>query len=353
MGSSEGKKDTLIEPVVNEHQLHYNIYYNELQIYYTKMTICITIQLALFSGVVLKFNELITNKLVMMSCIVLLLPFSIIELLISIRGYFSNNAVIATIQKFEDENDFTFLKTFNDEVHKHRKLTKMNFPSLAMCFTSSLFVVLWTFITLVYIVKTYPVSIQNLRCLCLDNSIFHISLSAIVGALLAVTMKIADMIDEHGLFMFKHADAVFGILWGICGGFLVLIDSVTASAMMAMMIGYVIRGRLDKANHIIAFCIVIFTYFYKADVDRFTLLMFTVPFTVLGKIKDLKYLKKSNKLSKAVETIYIYVPLIYAVPTLVYSAVTGSWAVFAAMFMFDFTYNIVRILAKRKEWYVE
>ena len=42
-----------------EHQLHYEIYYNELGLFYQKNSFFSTIQLAILSGVILKFQELV------------------------------------------------------------------------------------------------------------------------------------------------------------------------------------------------------------------------------------------------------------------------------------------------------
>ena len=105
-----------------EHKLHYDIYYNELTLYYQKTTIFMTVQLALFTGIILKYESLSKKPLVLLISLLFLLPFSILQFLIALRGYSVNNAVIASIQEFESKEGFSFLETFQSEMEKQKKI---------------------------------------------------------------------------------------------------------------------------------------------------------------------------------------------------------------------------------------
>lgn len=118
--SSDNKEKNIVstqEPFNNsacvaEHKIHYDIYYNELKLFYQKTTIFTTIQLGMFTGVILKYDELKVSPWIMSAGLIFLLAFSVLELLVSIRGNHVNNAVIETIAKFEKDTGFIFLGEF-------------------------------------------------------------------------------------------------------------------------------------------------------------------------------------------------------------------------------------------------
>ena len=47
--------------------------------------------------------------------------------------------------------------------------------------------------------------------------LFSLPIILIFAALYGITMKIADLLDEHGLKWFKGSAIIFGILWGLFG----------------------------------------------------------------------------------------------------------------------------------------
>ena len=239
---------------VAEHKLHYDIYYEELKLFYQKTTIFTTIQLGLFTGVILKYDELSTSPWLMSSCLLFLIIFSIFQLLVSIRGNNVNNAVIETIASFEQKMGFSFLNMFQTNVSKGNRIKKMNFPSLMIVGINILFIFLWILIAVAFAKSVIPESVSNdLTELAVDTKITYIV--PVFSCLFAVTMKIADLLDEHGLSFFKGADILFGVLWGIFGALLCLSHTIIANVILAMMMGFVIRKRLDYINHIIAFII--------------------------------------------------------------------------------------------------
>lgn len=139
------------DDIVKEHQLHYDIYYKELGLFYQKNTFFSTIQLALLSGLVLKFNELQQFPAVMILGLAFLVLFTIVQLLVSIRGNHVNNAVIGVIRSFENKNSFTFLDDFATELNKGHKIQQMNFPSFAIIVTNIMYLLVWLGLLLYFV----------------------------------------------------------------------------------------------------------------------------------------------------------------------------------------------------------
>lgn len=346
------------EDVVTEHQLHYEIYYNELSLFYQKNSFFSTIQLALLSGVILKFQELILYPEVMLIGLVFLIFFTTIQLFVSIRGNHVNDAVIGVISNFENKHGFTFLNDFASELRKGNKIQKMNFPSLAIIATNILYLLVWCSLLIFFVYSHLPENffspiLSKFTSISFLSVDIKVVLIAIFSCMFAITMKIADMHDEHGMRLFKHADILFGVLWGFFGAALILLDTPTANAIFAMMLGYVIRKRLDYVNHIIAFCIVSGTFLLSATLIKETFFTFWFSFTLLGFVKDLKYLNKPGKMATFIRKFYLYIPLIYALPTFIYSLFFSDWYVFESMFLFDLSYNITRLVSQKQTWYID
>lgn len=331
-----------------EHKLYYNIYYNEVTLFYQKTTIFTTIQLGLFTGIILKYDEIAKVPWIMAACLCFLVCFSIVQLLVSIRGNNVNNAVIETISTFERDKGFDFLEQFNSNVRKGFRISQMNYPSMMIIAINILFLGVWMVIAFhFYSTSALMVDITKI----VEIKYVKYVVLAVVSCLFAITMKIADLLDEHGLKWFRHADILFGVLWGFFGIILVLADLVVANIIMAMMIGFVIRKRLDYLNHIIAFTMITAAFFMWSQIDVYIYFPFLLVIVTLGLIKDLKYKNSKSKFSLFIEKVYLYVPLIYAFPSLIYCCFYGNWSVFIVFFMYDFTYNVTRIISKKMKWY--
>lgn len=335
---------------VAEHKLHYDIYYEELKLFYQKTTFFTTIQLGLFTGVILKYDELSTSPWLMSSCLLFLIIFSIFQLLVSIRGNHVNNAVIETIASFEQGMGFSFLNSFQKNVSKGNRIKKMNFPSLMIVGINILFIFIWILIAITFAKSIIPKNLfDGLSALVIDAK--NTYLIPIFSCLFAVTMKIADLLDEHGLKFFNGADILFGVLWGIFGALLCLSHTIIANVILAMMMGFVIRKRLDYINHIIAFIIITTIFFLFSDLVKPTYFSFLFAIIILGCIKDMKYKRHKTRFSDFIEGVYLYIPVIYAIPSLIYSILYDDWMVFTAFFTYDFTYNITRLAVRRLNWY--
>ena len=65
----------------------------------------------------------------------------------------------------------------------------------------------------------------------------------------------------------------------------------------------------------------------------------------------MKYKRRKIWFLEIIERLYLYIPVIYAIPSLIYSILYDDWIVFAVFFTYDFTYNITRLVVKRSNWY--
>lgn len=87
----------------------------------------------------------------------------------------------------------------------------------------------------------------------------------LLSFLFGSTMKIADLLDEHGLRLFRYANIVFGIAYGIAGSLLFLRDPFLPSLLLALMIQWILRFRVDHLNHGIAFALFLVYSFYSKE----------------------------------------------------------------------------------------
>ncbi|MBI4032890.1 hypothetical protein HY374_04270 [Candidatus Berkelbacteria bacterium] len=158
------------------------------------------------------------------------------------------------------------------------------------------------------------------------------------------TMKVADLLNEHGLKLFKGADLLFGVLWGLFGLLLVLGDQVVAQLLLAAMLSYLLRNRLDFPNHRLAAVLIIGTFVLTTAPLLAVLLPFFLIFYGFGSLKDYvdDRLKLKNWLFFVTESAWHY-----PVPAFVYSLVTGRWIVFWAMLAWVAAYDLTKFIAAR------
>ncbi len=81
------------------------------------------------------------------------------------------------------------------------------------------------------------------------ENLFSNPMILLYALLFAITMKVADLFDEHGLKWFKGSTILFGFLWGGFGALLVLSNNTIANIMLAMSLAFLVRNRLDYLNH--------------------------------------------------------------------------------------------------------
>jgi len=166
----------------------------------------------------------------------------------------------------------------------------------------------------------------------------------IYSALFGVTMKVADLLDEHGLKWFKGSAIIFGVLWGVLGSLLVISDSLVANLILAMVVAFIFRMRVDYRNHAIATTMIISAFLIFSTFQLQTFFIFLGTFIVFGFIKDVMddYYKKRNWMQKLSETGWYYV-----IPPLIYSIITSNWIVFYALATYIVFYDIVKYIGEK------
>ncbi len=171
------------------------------------------------------------------------------------------------------------------------------------------------------------------------EAILLVMLTALYGG----SMKVADLLDEHGLRLFRGDAVFFGVLWGASGVWLVLASPSLCSTILAMNVAFIVRNRLDYWNHQIAATMIIATAVGFGSIDRTIFLGFLAVFVVFGGLKDYvdDVLHAGGFLARINEMMWYYL-----IPTFIYSWVTGDASVFAVFALYWFTYNTVKLAAE-------
>ncbi|MFH0905398.1 MAG: hypothetical protein V1826_01625 [bacterium] len=162
----------------------------------------------------------------------------------------------------------------------------------------------------------------------------------IYAALYGTTMKIADLFNEHGMkSWFKGSNIIFGILWGIFGGLLILSNIYVANVLLAMIVAFIFRMRIDYKNHAIATVIIVTTFLLRSEVEPLIFLLFLANFIIFGSAKDYfdDVLKSEGILKKISESGWYYV-----IPTFIYGFFTNQWIVFYVFTTYIIFYDIVK-----------
>jgi len=334
---------------IEEYKIWVDLYYKEVGMFYTKNTIFNTLQVFLMGCYLINKDKLSSiNTYIVSAMIFLFLCISLLQVLISKRGYDVNQSIIEAIRDFEDANNFSVLKDFSNKVNKKHRIGKMNFPSYVFIILSSLYSIFWSVIlffelNVIDLIKKIP--FNNLPFTSNSVSVVVVLLLSIIYAII---MKLADLCNEHGFKWFKGDAIILGILNGVIGTILMAINPIISNAILAMILCYILRGLIDYPNHRLAAVMNILFFIMYCKIETIWFAYFMFCFIVFGFIKNLKYKGNKSKLVKVVCKIYIYVPIIYTLPTLLYSIITSDWIVFFSLSIFDFTYNIVRLTIEKK-----
>lgn len=171
--------------------------------------------------------------------------------------------------------------------------------------------------------------------------LFPVLLAAIYG----ITMKVADLLDEHGLKLFKGSDILFGIMWGTSGAAIILFtDPVIASCILAMNVAFICRNRLDYLNHQIAATIIIAVGLVTHIATPGIFLVFLALFLVFGGLKDYADdILHSRTWFGQVAELMLYYPL----PTFLYCILYGNWMLFGVFTTYTIAYNATKLIARR------
>ena len=162
--------------------------------------------------------------------------------------------------------------------------------------------------------------------------------------LYGITIKIADLLDEHGLKLFKGASILFGVLWGLFAVLLILSNPIIANIILAMNIAFIIRRRIDYLNHAIAVSMIIIVFVLFGSVDVMLFSIFCIIFIIFGGLKD--YVDDIKKIRKGLFFNLNEISLYYPVPTFIYCVLFGNWMVFYVFLVYNICYNLTKYYAR-------
>lgn len=82
--------------------------------------------------------------------------------------------------------------------------------------------------------------------------LFEFLYLSLASFLFGLTQKIADNHHDEGIYLFRHSDIVFGIVWGAFGFFLISYSPILQAAYLGPLLYWIYRGKIDCKQHIIA-----------------------------------------------------------------------------------------------------
>jgi len=203
----------------------------------------------------------------------------------------------------------------------------------------------------------------------LGNPRFPREFAVLGAAIFGITMKIADLLVDDGYKWFPGADILLGLTWGAAGALLAMADWRIANLLVAIVLAFFVRDRIDRKNHGLAAAVMFFVVLFSNEIIAGIRRLFdstlpgnladTLPaielhlnlvgpvflsLMILGQIEDritdtMRPGWEKGLLNEICEWRYWLVPLAY-------SLVSGFWLFFATAVVFATTYEIVRVIAK-------
>lgn len=179
----------------------------------------------------------------------------------------------------------------------------------------------------------------------MSETFFTIPMLIIYAVTYGITMKVADLLNEHGLKWFKGSAITFGILWGVFGAMSMIGNSTIANIVLAMNVAFIIRNRLDYINHQIASTIIIIVFLFTSKFIPPLFLIFYFVFLVFGSLKDFvdDTLKKKNGIFVFLNEAMLY----YPIPTFIYCMFYGNWIVFLVFLAYTIAYDLTKYIARK------
>jgi predicted CDP-diglyceride synthetase/phosphatidate cytidylyltransferase len=160
-----------------------------------------------------------------------------------------------------------------------------------------------------------------------------------------VAMKVADLLNEHGLKLFRGAPLLFGFAWATFGVLLIAANSTVANLVLAMNLAFLVRNRLDYLNHQVATTIIVVVFMLTSTLEPTLFLIFFFIFLAFGAIKD--YIGDVLKKMKGTTAMLSEWMLYYPIPTFIYCAIYGNWIVFWVFLTYTVAYNTTKLVARQ------
>ncbi len=169
--------------------------------------------------------------------------------------------------------------------------------------------------------------------------VFPAVLGIVWACLYGITMKIADLLDEHGLHWFKGDQILFGFLWGLFCSLAIITTPALGNAFLADVLAFLVRMRIDYRNHAIATAIVVLSFIMFSTFQPILFFSFFGVFVILGWIRD--ELDDTHKRTDWLQKIFEFSWYYIAAP-LVYALLTQDWLLFFAFITYLVGYNVIK-----------
>jgi hypothetical protein len=158
-------------------------------------------------------------------------------------------------------------------------------------------------------------------------------------------MKMADLMDEHGLKASKFTKIVMGIAWGGFGSILLIHDRLLASVYIALLFSFIFRAKIDYLNHGIGATIMLLVYIFQLQRNIMKLseglfFLFFFCFLIPGLLHDFIANKSKEKVSMEL----LHTVITYLIIPFGYSVFSCNPQVFYSLFLYALGYEITRFL---------
>ena len=148
-----------------------------------------------------------------------------------------------------------------------------------------------------------------------------LSLMLTIAFLFGVTNKLADLMNEHGVFWFKGGNVLFGIIWGLFGSILMLTEPILTPVYLSVVLYWFLSIKLDYLNHALAGTMMVLAAVISASqhaIDVFGTIAMLIAYSLVGLIQ-----RRSLGRHPQLDAFWRLRLRIYVIP-LIYSWYTGS-----------------------------
>lgn len=177
---------------------------------------------------------------------------------------------------------------------------------------------------------------------------FSIPMIIIYALVFGSTMKIADLLGEHGLKWFKGSKIIFGFLYGGFGALMILSGNILSNFFIAMLIHWILRYRIDRLEHGFAAAIMLTAFVLNIPNFIFNPIIFWVvliTFSIHGLLNDMADRKEiKGFIAKYAESNshYFTIPIILMIINL------SWWIILVVSACHIVSYETTKYIAKKK-----
>lgn len=182
--------------------------------------------------------------------------------------------------------------------------------------------------------------------------IVTIGLSCVLG----ITMKTADLCDEHGCHFFRGDRIIFGLLWGLAAIALIRVDNALSVIWIAIVLSFIARTKIDYTNHGIATLAILLDLIYRMSsqpnlLSPSTVTIVALGYYVIGHVHDVISTGMSISSGVSQEKSFflflrnhelLHTLLAYSLIPLVISIWFSNWLVLESTVSFGVSYELCR-----------